>query len=182
MAAMGMMALLCGCSKHNASGNNYYVSFQSGAISYSRVVDSLVSTRLDTVGSVMIVSMSSFRTIEQTDSATAGLLTLATWELDLVNRSSPSTAYAGDYISDTIAGNLKWLESSSRFKFYTSSDPHKGQFVVDPAVPFTVSIAQWTSSWFEGTFSGQVIQNNSSTGVTDTATITNGKFRLPVPQ
>ncbi len=179
---MGLAALLHGCSKHNAGGNNYFISFQSGSIQYSRVVDSLVSTTLNMEDSVVLISMSSFRTIAQTDSATAGLLTLATWELDLVNRSSPSTAYAGDYISDTVAGNLKWLESTSRFRFYTSSDPHKGQFIVDPAVPFSVSISQWNSYWFEGTFSGQVIQNNPTTGVTDTATITNGKFRLPVPR
>jgi len=37
-----VVALLCGCSKHNAAGNPYYFSFQSGAIQYTTVVDSLV--------------------------------------------------------------------------------------------------------------------------------------------
>jgi hypothetical protein len=182
IAFAAMVAMLCGCSKHHAGGNNYYFSFQSGAIQYTTVVDSQVRIQFNAYPTYGLISMMSLRTTEQTDSAEAGLLQLATWEFDLDSWNSGSASFVGDYTSDTGASNFKRLEPSTRFRFYTASDPHKGQYITGPGLPFTVTISQWNATWFEGTVSGQVVQYDASTGVADTATITNGKFRLPVAQ
>ena len=177
-----MVVVLCGCSKHNAGGNNYYFSFQSGAIQYSTVVDSQVSIQFNAYPTYGLISMMSLRTTGQTDSAEAGLLKLATWEFDLVSWTSGSPSFVGNYTSDTSAGNFKRLESSSHFRFYFAGDPHKGQYITSPGLPFSVTISQWNATWFEGTVSGQVVQYDATTGAADTATITNGKFKLPLAQ
>jgi hypothetical protein len=177
--AAAAFAFFGGCTKHNI-GNPYYFTFQSGTITYSSpVVDSLLQCR-DTVCSTYgMITMASFRTQAQTDSAAAGLSKLATWSFYLINLSSPFDAFTGNYTSDTSAANHKMLETASDFRFYTSYDPHHGAFYSGPGLPFTVMITQYTSSCFEGTFQGMVLQSNG-TNVTDTATITNGRFKLPL--
>jgi hypothetical protein len=182
MAAMGLTALLCGCSKHNASSSNYYFSFQSGAIQYTTAVDSQVQVHVYSYPTYGLISMMGLRTIAQTDSAEAGFIELATWNFDLDNRNVGPASFAGDYTTDTSGSSSRWVETNTDFRFYSAIDPHKGQYIPSAGLPFTVTITQWGTTWFEGTFSGQVIQNNPSTGETDTVTITNGKFRLPVPQ
>jgi len=177
--AAAAFAFLSGCTKHNV-GNSYYFTFQSGTITYSSpVVDSLLQCRDTVVSTYGMITMASFRTQAQTDSAAAGESKLATWSFYLVNLSSPFDVFAGDYTSDTSGANQKRLETASDFRFYTSYDPHHGAFYSGPGLPFTVTITQFTSSWFEGTFQGMVLQSNG-TNVTDTATITNGKFKLPL--
>lgn len=177
-----MAALLCGCSKHNSGGSPYYFTFQSGTITYSSpIVDSLLQCH-DTVYSTGgFISLSSFRTQQQTDSATAGLTKLATWTIVLENWSSPYNAFTGTYTTDTSGGNHKMVSIwNGDFKFYTSYDPHQGAYYMVPGLPFTVTITQFNSSWLEGTFEGQVSHTNGLTQVSDTATITNGKFKLPL--
>jgi hypothetical protein len=178
--AAALIAVLSGCSKHNA-GSPYYFSFQSGNISYSSpVVDSLLQCRDTATSTYGMISMASFRTQQQTDSAAAGLGTLATWSFYLLNLSSPFNGFTGNYSTDTSSGNTKLLETgNSEFRFYTSYDPHHGAYYISPGLQFTVTITQYSAGWFEGTFSGKVMQTNGTTNVTDTATITLGKFKLP---
>jgi len=172
-------ALFCACSKHNA-GTSYYFSFQSGAFSYSNTVDSQVLVQLSSQTGYALLILSSTRTQQQTDSAQAGLLDLATWDLDIVNNSPPVDDLAGTYTPDTSGTNVRRIVTNvSRFQIYTSNDPHHGQYWIVPGLPFNITVTQWTSSWFAGTFEGMILQTNSTTNVTDTATITNGKFRLP---
>lgn len=177
-----MATFLCGCSKHNA-GDPYYFTFQSGAITYSSsTADTLLECK-DTLGpSAGTITMFSFRTLAMTDSAEAGLSKLATWSFYLVNNGSPYDAFMGNYTSDTSAANHRLLLTGSSFRFYTSYDPHHGPYYTSPGLPFTVTITQFTSSWFEGTFQGMLIQTNGTTNVSDTAVITNGKFKLPLSQ
>jgi hypothetical protein len=182
IAATAMVVMLWGCSKHNAGGNNYYFSFQSGAIPYTTAVDSQVSIQFNAYPTYGLISMMSFRTTGQTDSAEAGLLKLATWEFDLDSWNSGPASFVGNYTSDTSASNFKRFEPSTHFRFYYAGDPHKGQYITSPGLPFTLTISQWNATWFEGTVSGQVVQYDATTGAADTATITNGKFRLPVAQ
>ena len=182
MAAL--LCFLCGCSKHNSGGNPYYVSFQSGNVFYSRpVVDSIVQDQDTVEGSGYgMITMASYRNGAETDSAAAGLMTLATWYIILDNFSSPATAFAGNYSTDTSAANHKTVSSDTRFRFYTSTDPHHGQYLVSPGLPFTVTVTQWTATWFQGTFAGKLVGTNSVTQVIDTVTLTNGKFKLPFNQ
>ena len=136
-AAAGAATLLCflfffsACSKHNNGGNPYYVSFQSGAVFYSRPVDSNVQNKVTVNGSYGLMDMESYRTGSQTDSATAGLITLATWSIGLDNLSPPYNTFAGNYTVDTSAANHKMLRSDTRFRFYSGTDPHRGQYVVE---------------------------------------------------
>jgi hypothetical protein len=174
-----LAALLSGCSKHNV-GNPYYFIFQSGAITYSTpVVDSLLLCRDTTTNSYGIITMASYRTQAQTDSAAAGLTKLATWSFYLWNRNAPFNDFAGAYSTDTGAANARRLDTLSDVKFYTSYDPHQGSYYPKAGLQFTVTITQYTSTWFEGTFTGQVAGMNITTREADTATITNGKFKLP---
>jgi hypothetical protein len=174
-----LLCFLCGCSKHNNGGNSYYVSFQSGAIFYTRPVDSSVQNRITVGGAYGLMDMESYRTTQQTDSATAGLITLATWSISLGNYTAPYNTFTGNYTTDTSAANHKMLIDDTRFRFYSGTDPHRGQYVVNPGLPFTVTVTQWTASWFEGTFEGMAVGTNSVTHVLDTVTITNGKFKMP---
>lgn len=177
-----MAAVFCGCSKHNNAGNPYYFTFQSGNITYSSpMVDSLLQCR-DTVGSTFgFITLSSFRTPQQTDSAVAGLSKLATWTFSLADWGAPYGAFAGIYTTDTSAGNQKMISVwNSDFRFYTSYDPHQGVYYMVPGLLFTVTITQFTSSWIEGTFEGRVMHSDGLTNVGDTATVTNGKFKLPL--
>jgi hypothetical protein len=178
-----LATLLCGCSKHNV-GNNYYFSFQSGNIQYSTpIVDSLFQATYSSptgYGDDGMLTIGAFRDQQDTDSAEAGLSTLATCYIYLWNFGSPANIFSGDYTTDSSSTNLKRLDIGSDFRFYSAADPHKGQFLMSNGLPFTVTITHWTSSWFEGTFEGKVAQFNSSTSVSDTATITNGKFMLPL--
>jgi hypothetical protein len=178
--AAAAFTFLSDCSKHNV-GNPYYFTFQSGSITYSSpTVDSLLQCR-DTLGSGYgLIDMASFRTQAQTDSAVAGESLLATWSFYLLSRSSSRGAFVGKYTTDTSAANQKMLEGGSAFRFYTSYDPHHGVHYTTPGLPFTVTITQITSTWFEGTFGGMVLGTNTLAGTTDTATITNGKFMLPL--
>lgn len=177
-----MAALLCACSKHNNSGNPYYFTFQSGNINYSSpMVDSLLYCTDTVFGTLGQISLSSYRTQAQTDSAAAGEATLVTWSINLLNYSSPTSAFSGTYISDTSAGSNRLVSIwNGDFRFYTSYDPHHGVHYVVPQLPFTVTITQVTSTYVEGTFEGQLLQTNGTTNVSDTATITNGKFKLPL--
>ena len=106
-------------------------------------------------------------------------ITLATWSIIFDNLAPPYDAFAGNYTSDTSVANHKMLRSDTRFRFYSGTDPHRGQYVVSPGLPFTVTVTQWTASWFEGTFEGMAVGTNSVTHVLDTVTITNGKFKMP---
>jgi len=175
--------LLCGCSKHNNTGNSYYFSFQSGAIQYSTVIDSLVGVEISANSLDGTLSMGGFRNQSLTDSAAAGVITLATWQFYLINLIPEDSVFIGDYTTDSSAANLRQITTyeDSRFRFYTTSDPHQGQYVLTNDLPFTISITHWGSGWFAGTFYGQVVQFNPTTNVSDTATITNGKFKLPIP-
>ena len=177
--------LLFGCSKDNGkkAGSDYYFSFQSGNIQYTTAIDSLVSIQIyshpyppPSAG----LELMSARTPEQTDSAAAGLFNLATWDFGIFNRNSPDTVFTGNYTTDSTSTNVKLLTAGSDFRFYTKSDPHKGQFLTTFTLPFTITITEWTATWFTGTFQGKVAQFNSATHVYDTASITNGKFKLPV--
>ncbi|HXB33888.1 MAG TPA: hypothetical protein VNV35_10715 [Puia sp.] len=178
--AAAAFTFLSDCSKHNV-GNPYYFTFQSGSITYSSsTADSLLECRDTVEYGYGMIEMDSYRTQALTDSAAAGETTLATWSFYLWNRSSPNNAFTGSYTSDTGASNQKMLESGSVFRFYTSYDPHHGDYYTTPGLPFTVTITQITSTWFEGTFGGMVLETNYLAGTTDTATITNGKFMLPL--
>jgi hypothetical protein len=179
-AVAALAALLCGCSKHNA-GSPYYCSYQSGNITYvSPVADSLLQCRDTVINNYGLLSMASYRTSQLTDSAAAGLYALATWSFTLVNTGSPAGNFAGTYSTDTGAGNTRSIEPYGDFRFYTSYDPHHGAYYLTPGLTFTVTITQYAGSWFEGTFGGKVLQTNGITGATDTATITGGKFKLPL--
>lgn len=183
-AMVALLSFLCGCSKHNSGGNPYYVSFQSGTIFYSRPVEDTFFQCQDTVvgSGIGMITMESYRSTGQTDSAAAGLLTLATWDIILDNYSSPSTAFVGNYTTDTGAANHKIVRSDSRFRFYTSTDPHHGQYWVSPGLPFAVTVTRYTVAWFEGTFEGKLVGTNNMTQAIDTVSITNGKFKLPFNQ
>jgi hypothetical protein len=177
--AAAVFAFFGGCSKHN-DGNPYYFTFQSGTITYSSpTVDSLLQCKDTLYSTFGLMTMASFRTQAQTDSAAAGESRLATWSFYLINTGSSLNAFTGNYTTDTSAANQKKLEIESVFRFYTSYDPHHGAYYANPGLPFTVTITQFASNWFEGTFQGMVLHSNG-TGVTDTATITNGKFKLPL--
>jgi hypothetical protein len=176
---LAIVALAWGCAKHNA-GTPYFISFQSGSILYTRPVDSLVYDSAFLGVAYGMLTMESYRTLDQSDSAAAGLRTLATWDLGLLNRDSPYSSFLGNYTTDTTAPNQKLVADGSRFIFYTSYDPHHGEYLTSPGLPFTVTVTQWNPTWFEGTFEGKVTKINPTTDVVDTATITNGRFRLPV--
>lgn len=176
--------LFCGCTKHNTGGNGYYFSFESGNVQYStRAGDSLIYISADTIYTGYTIygslSIGGLRTQAMTDSAVAGLSTLVTWSFYLENHGSPLNVYMGDYTSDSSSANLKRLNSGSVFRFYNSSFPHGTQYYVSYGLPFTVTVTQWASSWFSGTFGGKVVKFDYYTNVYDTATIVNGKFRLP---
>ena len=182
--AAATAALLClpgGCSKHNA-GNSYYFSFQSGAIQYTTTVDSLVGCKYGPLYGYGSITMSGGRDNALTDSAAAGAISLATWYFTLLNQSSPADAIIGTYSTDTSATNLRFVLMGSDFRFYTLVDPHRGQYLIGPGLPFTVTVTQYNTSWFAGTFSGQAVGTNANTGLTDTVTVANGKFRLPFNQ
>lgn len=177
-----LLCLLYGCSKHN-SGTPYYFSFQSGAIQYTTTVDSMVNCQYGPQYGDGLITMLGNRDTQLTDSAAAGAISLATWQFYLLNRSSPADAYIGTYTTDSSATNLRSLFDYSRFRFYTLADPHRGQYVIgENNLPFSVTVSQYNTSWFAGTFSGQAVGTNSMTGLTDTVTITNGKFKLPFRQ
>jgi hypothetical protein len=175
-------ALVSGCSKHNNAGNPYYFSFQSGNILYSHPVDSSVQNQDSMYPNGRAIRTFSTRTPQQTDSAAAGLRTLVTWSMYLLNRNSSIDTFLGNYTSDTSAANGKMLEPGSVFAFYTGYDPHQGSYYVSPGLSFTVTITQFTSAWFEGTFEGKLLRTFIPANVSDTVTITNGKFRLPLSQ
>jgi len=174
-----LAALFFSCSKHNGS-NSYYFTFQSGNITYSTaVVDSLLDCRDTTTANYGLIAMAGYRTGAETDSAAAGLIRLATWSFYCWNLSSPYNDFAGTYTTDTSAGNSRRLDTLSDFRFYTSYDPHHGTYFPKAGLPFMIAITEYNSTWFEGTFTGQVAGWNSATQSSDTATITSGKFRLP---
>ena len=174
-----LAALLSSCSKHNV-GTPYYFTFQSGNITYSTAVaDSLLQCRDTTTTFYGLITMAGYRTAAETDSAAAGLTKLATWSFYCWNRGAPFNDFAGTYSADTSATNSRRLDTMSDFRFYTSYDLHRGSYFPKVGLPFTVTITAYNSGWFEGTFSGQVAGWNITTQAADTATITNGKFKLP---
>ncbi len=174
-----LAALLSSCSKHNV-GTPYYFTFQSGNITYSTAVaDSLLQCRDTTTTFYGLITMAGYRTAAETDSAAAGLTKLATWSFYCWNRGAPFNDFAGTYSADTSATNSRRLDTMSDFRFYTSYDLHRGTYFPKVGLPFTVTITAYNSGWFEGTFSGQVAGWNITTQAADTATITNGKFKLP---
>jgi hypothetical protein len=177
-----LAACLFGCSKDNSKkpGSDYYFSFQSGNIQYSTTIDSRVQITISSNPYNSVLSMSSSRNQEQTDSAAAGLINLATWTFGIFNIGSQDTTFIGNYTTDSSTTNVKRLSAESTFRFYTRSDPHKGYFFCTYALPFSLTITEWTAASFSGTFQGKVTQYNSATHVYDTASITNGKFKLPL--
>lgn len=173
-----LVSFFCGCSKHN-QGNPYFLTYQSGTIAYSTVMtDSLVSCTYGTGYNYDDISMLGGRNQGLSDSAAAGQIELGTWYFSLLNLSIPYTAYAGTYSTDSSAGNLRRI-AGGFFNFYTLSDPHRGRYTIGSGVLFSVTVTEYNTTWFSGTFEGKVAGFNSATQLPDTVTITNGKFKLP---
>jgi hypothetical protein len=170
--AAALAVLLCACSKHN-SGTSYYFSFECGGTTYTTTIDSLVNIQMDTPYHELVFSGN--RTSAMTDSASAGVLSLATWSFLLLSGTEPASNFSGTYSPDTTS-------TSDKISFYTTGDPNLGRYAVVYNIPFTVTVSQWTSGWYAGTFSGQVVGTNGNTRQVDTLTITNGKFKLPTPK
>jgi hypothetical protein len=177
--AAALAVLLCTCSKHN-SGTNYYFSFECGGTTYTTTIDSLVQSQTDSAYHELLFYGD--RTTAMTDSASAGVLSLVTWQFLLISGTEPAANFSGTYTPDTTGVNYKIVwPGDSRFSFYTKGDPNLGHYVVVYNIPFTVTVSQWTSGWFAGTFAGQVVGTDANTQQVDTLTITNGKFKLPAP-
>ena len=180
--AAALAVLLCACSKHN-TGTSYYFSFECGGTTYTTTIDSLVLVQIDTAYHELVFSGN--RTSAMTDSASAGVLSLDTWQFLLLSGTEPAANFSGTYSPDTASSTsssykLVW-PGDTRFSFYTTGDPNLGHYAVVYNIPFTVTVSQWTSSWYAGTFAGQVVGTNGNTHQADTLTITNGKFKLPTP-
>lgn len=174
-----MAVLFCACSKHNA-GTSYYFSFECGGTTYTTTIDSLVLVQMDTAYRELL--MSGNRTSAMSDSAAVGVLSLDTWQFLLISGTEPASNFSGTYTPDTTGSSNKIVwPGDTRFSFYTQGDPNLGHYVVVYNVPFTVTVSQWTSGWYAGTFFGQVVGTNGNTQQVDTLTITNGKFKLPTP-
>ncbi len=177
--AAALAVLLCACSKRN-SGTSYYFSFECGGTTYTTTIDSLVDIQMDTAYHELMFSGN--RTPAMTDSASAGVLSLDTWQFLLISGTNPASNFSGSYQPDTTSNSNKIVwPGDTRFSFYTKGDPNLGHYVVVYNVPFTVTVGQWTSGWYSGTFEGQVVGTNANTQQVDTLTITNGKFKLPAP-
>jgi hypothetical protein len=177
--AAALAVLLCACSKHN-SGTSYYFSFECGGTTYTTTIDSLVQIQMDTVYHEL--TFSGNRTPAMTDSASAGVLSLDTWQFLLLSGTEPASNFSGTYSPDTASSSYKIVwPGDTRFSFYTAGDPNLGHYAVVYNIPFTVTVSQWTSNWYAGTFAGQVVGTNANTQQVDTLTITNGKFKLPTP-
>ena len=117
---------------------------------------SVVGVQIDTNYHELLFSGD--RTPAMTDSASAGVLSLITWQFLLISGTEPAANFSGTYTPDTTGLNYKIIwPGDSRFSFYTKGDPNLGHYVVVYNVPFTVTVSQWTSGWFAGTFAGQVV-------------------------
>jgi len=174
-----LAVLLCACSKHN-TGTSYYFSFECGGTTYTTTIDSLVLVQMDTVYHDLVFAGG--RTSAMSDSAAAGKLSLDTWQFLLLSGTEPAANFSGTYSPDTAGSSYKIVwPGDTRFSFYTTGDPNLGHYAVVYNIPFTVTVSQWTSIWYAGTFAGQVVGTNGNTQQVDTLTITNGKFKLPTP-
>jgi hypothetical protein len=72
-----------------------------------------------------------------------------------------------------LTTNKRYVQENCRVSAFPDfTDPKAG-------LPFTITITQYTSTWFGGTFAGQVAGTNITTQAAHTATITNGKFKQP---
>jgi hypothetical protein len=180
--AAALLLFSAGCKKNNAAnGSPWYLTFQNGAIAYTTTnIDSTVFTQKIIQSPVYTsFTMARGRTGTETDSAAAGLMPLATCYLTIENIGK-DTVFTGTYTTDSSSSNTKWFSVGSDFKFYTVADPAKGIFYADHGLPFSLTITAFTSTYVAGTFEGTMVQHNYSTNISDTTTITNGKFKLPL--
>jgi hypothetical protein len=177
-----LLLFSAGCKKNNAAnGSPWYFTFQNGAVAYTTInIDSTVYTqKIIQSPTYTSFTMEHGRTSTETDSAAAGLMTLATCNLTLDNIGK-DTVFTGTYTTDSSSSNTKEFNVGSDFKFYSAADPAKGIFYADHGLPFSLTITAFTSTYVAGTFEGKMVQHNNSTNISDTTTITNGKFKLPL--
>lgn len=180
--AVALLLFAGNCKKNSGGGDNdYYFTFQNGSVSYStNMGDSLFNVSKFRTWQVSILEIAHLRNQAETDSAQNGLGKLATWYLYMYNYNVNDTTFIGVYTTDTSSTNTKLLSPTSDFRFYTENDPHKGQYVPVYGLPFTMTISEYTSTYIAGTFEGQMVQIDYNTNTSDTTTISNGKFRIPI--